>query len=160
MNSSIKVAILVLILNAVQSIQLPRAKTKSAELVCGYDPKIDLVDGYENDPNEIYVYTPFHDPNYLGANSIIFMDRKGQPIKCVNSSTIGIQKGYEVDLADEEFGLSFFSAKLFQDNILSVSMQTIKTKDHIYLNEFFWFFMDINFQPIDGTLLFLNYVIL
>lgn len=126
-------------------------------VTCEYDPNINRSDGMEQTPDILYLYTSFYKPTRLGNNSLILMDRKGITLDCISAKTIKKQKGYEFE-QPWQTEPAFFNVKLFEDDIMIATMQKFYHKDLIYMNDFIFIFMDMNFNPIPGTIsLFMSY---
>lgn len=124
---------------------------------CEYDPEVTISDGMENTPDIVYLYTSFFIPTQLGNNSVILLDRHGRPLNCLSAETMKEQKGYVYDQPWQREP-AFFNVKLFQDDIMVATMQKFFKNERVYMNDFFFVFMDMNFKPIPGTS-FLPYLI-
>lgn len=116
---------------------------------CNYDPEISISNGMENTPDMIYTYTPFYRSREIGNNSIILMDKYGQTIDCISAQTLNDMKGFEYEDPWKREP-AIFSVKYYDEDILLATMQKYYRKGSVYLNDYIFVFMDMNFRPIPG----------
>lgn len=140
--------IILYIITLNSSIQWTMANTKQ----CTYEPNLTNCNSkkrHDTTPDTVFTFIPFYKATRLGNNSLYLLDQDCQILSCMNADELA-QK-LHVDM-NGQIEYAIFTASIYQDNIILAIVQKFMFSSAVYLNDFYFIFLDMNLNLIPSSL--------